>query len=106
MAMMITDGRACCDCTTCAQGTCLRLIANLEQRLQKRVIVVGSQLLSILQHSNRIPSLDILKAQEEAAALAIAEAKALAAEVRCCPLFRPPPPPPLRERIFPPPFPA
>ena len=66
---MITDGRACC-----AQGTCLRLIANLEQRLQKRVIVVGSQLLSILQHSNRIPSLDILKAQEEAQAAAAHEA--------------------------------
>jgi hypothetical protein len=74
MAMMITDGRACCDCTTCAQGTCLRLIANLEQRLQKRVIVVGSQLLSILQQSNRIPSLDILKAQEEAQAAAAHEA--------------------------------
>jgi hypothetical protein len=74
MAMMITDGRACCDCTTCAQGTCLRLIANLEQRLQKRVIVVGSQLLSILRHSNRIPSLDILKAQEEAQAAAAHEA--------------------------------
>lgn len=74
MAMVITDGRACCDCTTCAQGTCLRLIANLEQRLQKRVIVVGSQLLSILQQSNRIPSLDILKAQEEAQAAAAHEA--------------------------------
>ncbi|KOO32995.1 sap DNA-binding domain-containing protein [Chrysochromulina tobinii] len=55
-------------------GTCLRLIANLEQRLQKRVIVVGSQLLSILQQSNRIPSLDILKAQEEAQAAAAHEA--------------------------------
>ena len=72
--MMITDGRACCDCTTCAQGTCLRLIANLEQRLQKRVIVVGSQLLSILQHSDRIPSLDTLKAQDEAQAAAAHEA--------------------------------
>ena len=66
---MITDGRACC-----AQGTCLRLIANLEQRLQKRVIVVGSQLLSILQHSDRIPSLDTLKAQDEAQAAAAHEA--------------------------------
>ena len=66
---MITDGRACC-----AQGTCLRLIANLEQRLQKRVIFVGSQLLSILQHSDRIPSLDTLKAQDEAQAAAAHEA--------------------------------
>ena len=38
------------------------------------MIVVGSQLLSILQHSNRIPSLDILKAQEEAQAAAAHEA--------------------------------
>jgi translation elongation factor EF-4 len=49
---------------------------------------------------------DKLKAQEEAAALAIAEAKALAAEVRCSPLRRPPPPPPLRVLIFPPPPPS
>jgi len=58
-----------------AQGTCLQLISDLERKLQRRVVVVGSQLLSVLQHSSRVASLEDLQAQEAAAAQAAAVAR-------------------------------
>lgn len=56
-------------------GTCLQLISDLERKLQRRVVVVGSQLLSVLQHSSRVASLEDLQAQEAAAAQAAAVAR-------------------------------